>query len=203
MSKLTIARGLWTATRHDLSDRLAHVKHVAAADLWFSGQKKKLATSVAACEPASTRTLARHVIAIPCLQAIILIYLPLEKSVTPSITFAKIPFTKDCCVSSLVEIGPVVLEKKNFKCCQCIISSPYYLPLEKSLILHLNIFEFPLPKDVLCQVCLKLAQYFWRRQQKWEKITTMTTTTRTRTIDDGHISTRIKSPPNEHLAQET
>ena len=171
---------------------LNHVKHVAAADLWFSGQKtvgkengsqSQLfmtgelqicskacrtihATSVAACEPASTRTLARHVIAIPCLQAIILIYLPLKKSVTPSIAFAKIPFTKDCCVSSLVEIGPVVLEKKNFICCQCIISSLFYLPLEKSLILHLNIFEFPLPKDVLCQVCLKLAQYFWRRQQK-------------------------------------
>ena len=45
-------------------------------------------TSVPACEPSSIRTLARHVIAIPCLQAIILLYLPLEKSVTPSIAYA-------------------------------------------------------------------------------------------------------------------
>ena len=34
----------------------------------------------------------------------------------------------------------------------------YYFPLEKDGALHLNNLEFPLPKDALCQVWLKLAQ---------------------------------------------
>ena len=37
-----------------------------------------------------------------------------------------------------------------------------YLPLEKNAALHLNKLESPLPKDALCQVWLKLAQWFWR-----------------------------------------
>jgi hypothetical protein len=39
----------------------------------------------------------------------------------------------------------------------------YYLPLEKGATLHLNKLESPPPKDDLCQVWLKLAQWFWRR----------------------------------------
>ena len=38
-----------------------------------------------------------------------------------------------------------------------------YLSFEKGVALHLNKLEFPLPKDALCQVWLKLAQRFWRR----------------------------------------
>ena len=34
---------------------------------------------------------------------------------------------------------------------------------EKLLVLHLKKFESPSPKDALCQVWIKLAQYFWRR----------------------------------------
>ena len=48
---------------------------------------------------------------------------------------------------------------------------PYYLPLEKGVALHLNKFESPLPKDALCQVWLKLAQWFLRRSRKYEKFT--------------------------------
>ena len=40
----------------------------------------------------------------------------------------------------------------------------YYLPLESGLALHLNKLESPSPKDALCQVCLKLANRFWRRK---------------------------------------
>jgi hypothetical protein len=52
----------------------------------------------------------------------------------------------------------------------------YYLPLEKGYPLPLNKFESPLSKnnlkalesslskDDLCQVWLKLAQWFWRRR---------------------------------------
>ena len=39
-----------------------------------------------------------------------------------------------------------------------------YLPLEKGGALHLNKFESPSPKDALCQVWLKLAQWFLRRR---------------------------------------
>ena len=38
-----------------------------------------------------------------------------------------------------------------------------YLPLEKERALHLNKLESSSPKDALCQVWLKLAQWFWRR----------------------------------------
>ena len=38
-----------------------------------------------------------------------------------------------------------------------------HLPLEKGVALHLNKFESPLSKDALCQVWLKLAQWFWGR----------------------------------------
>jgi hypothetical protein len=40
----------------------------------------------------------------------------------------------------------------------------YYLPLEKGYPLYLNKLESPSPKDDLCQVWLKLAQWFWRRR---------------------------------------
>ena len=39
-----------------------------------------------------------------------------------------------------------------------------YLPLEKGGALHLNKLEFHSPKDALCQVWLKLAQWFWRKR---------------------------------------
>ena len=39
-----------------------------------------------------------------------------------------------------------------------------YLGLEKSVALYLNKLESPSPKDALCQVWLKLAQWFWRRR---------------------------------------
>ena len=39
-----------------------------------------------------------------------------------------------------------------------------YLPLEKGVALPLNKFKSPSPKDAMCQVWLKLAQWFWRRR---------------------------------------
>ena len=71
----------------------------------------------------------------------------------------------------LVEIGSVVLENKIFKYFYIILLFRYYLPLEKGVALHLNKFEFPPPKDALCKVWLKLAQWFWRRSWKCEKFT--------------------------------
>ena len=69
-----------------------------------------------------------------------------------------------------------------------------YLPLEKGGSFHLNKLESPSLKEALCQIWLKLAQWFWRRRWKCEKLTTTTktttattTTTTTTTTDKGQI----------------
>jgi hypothetical protein len=40
----------------------------------------------------------------------------------------------------------------------------YYLPLERGNPLPMKKLEFPFSNDDLCQVWLKLAQWFWRRR---------------------------------------
>ena len=51
-----------------------------------------------------------------------------------------------------------------------------YLPLEKGGALHLNKLESPSPKNALCQVWLKLTQWFWRRRTKgWNQQTDLKT----------------------------
>ena len=65
---------------------------------------------------------------------------------------------------SLVEIGPVVQEKKIFKFCQCIFAFFFLSPLGKRWDRLFEKFESHLPKDALCQVWLKFAQWFWRRR---------------------------------------
>ena len=65
----------------------------------------------------------------------------------------------------------MVLEKKIFRCWKCIFTMSLLSPLEKGVALHLNKLESPTPKDALCQVWLKLAQWFWRRRWRCEKFT--------------------------------
>ena len=86
---------------------------------------------------------------------------------------------------SLVEIGPLVLEKKIFKNFQYFLLFCDYLPLEKSNPLGFNNLESPPPKDDLCQVWLKLAQWFWRRSRKCKSLQTDKQT------DDGQRAIRI------------
>ena len=64
---------------------------------------------------------------------------------------------------------------------------------EKWIVLHLNKLESPSSKGALCQVWLKLAQWFWRRRWKCEKFTTTITTTTTTTTDNGQ--TLIRKAP--------
>jgi hypothetical protein len=63
----------------------------------------------------------------------------------------------------LIEIGLLVLEKKILKNFQNFLLFRYHLPLGKGVVFHLYNSESPLPKDALCQVGLKLAQWFWRK----------------------------------------
>ena len=64
--------------------------------------------------------------------------------------------------SSLVEIGPVVREKKILNFRQCILAILLLSPLGKGATFHLNKLKPLSPKDALCQVWLKLARWFWR-----------------------------------------
>ena len=74
----------------------------------------------------------------------------------------------------LVDICPLVFEKKISKFCQCIFVISLLSPvtwlkyydvklslLGKSVALHSNKFESPSPKDHLCQIWLKLVKWFW------------------------------------------
>jgi hypothetical protein len=52
--------------------------------------------------------------------------------------------------------------RRFFKMFSVFLLFCYYLPLGTGVALHLKTFASPNPKDDLCQVWLKLAQWFWR-----------------------------------------
>ena len=87
---------------------------------------------------------------------------PLWEGCGPSFIQTWIPFTRGYFVPSLVEIGPVVLEKKFFKSCQFIFIISQLSPLWEESGLSFEQTWIPLPRNTLCQVSLKLAQWFWR-----------------------------------------
>jgi hypothetical protein len=67
-------------------------------------------------------------------------------------------------IDTTFDFDLLVLEKKILKKNQCIVTLSLLFPLEKGYPLCLNKPEFPIPKDDLCQVWLKLDQCFWRRR---------------------------------------
>ena len=85
-------------------------------------------------------------------------------------------------MANLVEIAPVVVERKSFKICKYILAISKVSPLEKGQSPYLNKFESPFPIDALRQGWLKLAQWFWRRRCKCANIIT-TTRQQRRTTD--------------------
>jgi hypothetical protein len=93
----------------------------------------------------------------------------------------------------LIEFGLLVLEKKIFKIFQYIFIFRYYLPLEKGDPLHLNKLESPPPKDDLCQVWLKLAQWLWRRSRKCKSLQTDGRTDGRRTNGDQNSSLELSA----------
>ena len=68
-----------------------------------------------------------------------------------------------------------------------ILQFRYYFPLEKNVAVCLNLVEFPSSKDALCQVWLKVAKLFWRRNENMKSLQT-----------DGRQTIR---KAHEHLAQ--
>ena len=63
------------------------------------------------------------------------------------------------------------LRRRFLNYVNCFLLFCNYLPLEKGGALHLNKLESPSPKDALCQVWLKLVQWFLR--SRFFKISSM------------------------------
>ena len=82
-----------------------------------------------------------------------------------------VPFNQGSFVPSLVEIGPMVLDKNIINFVKGFLLFRIHLPCKKDVPLHLNELESPSSKDALGQVWLKLAKWFWRRKWKCEKFT--------------------------------
>jgi hypothetical protein len=86
---------------------------------------------------------------------------PLWRGPCPLFVQTSIPFMQRWFVPCLIEIGLQVLEKKIFS----------NINTCKNVFPHLYNSESPLPKDDLCQLWLKLAQWFWRRSRKCKSLT--------------------------------
>ena len=89
-------------------------------------------------------------------------YLPLEKGVALHFNKLESPSPKDALCKVWLTLAQWIWIRRilNFMYFSLFRN---YLPLEKNGALHLNKLESPSPKAALCQVWLKLAQWFWRR----------------------------------------
>ena len=98
------------------------------------------------------------------------IHLPLEKSGTLYLNKLESLLPKDDLCQDWLRLAQWFWRRRflNFINLYNLFSN--YLPLEKGGALHLNKFESPSLIDTLCQVWLKLAQWFWRRRLKMWKV---------------------------------
>ena len=74
------------------------------------------------------------------------------------------PSSSDTLCQVWLKLAQWFLRIRFLKVVNLFLLFPNYLPFWKGVTLHLNKLESPLPKDTLCQVWLKLAQWFWRRR---------------------------------------
>ena len=90
-------------------------------------------------------------------------YLPLEKGVA-ALHMSKLesPQPKNALCQVWLKLA-LWFWRRFLNIFNIILHFCYYLPLDKGVSLHLHNLKSPPPKDALCQVWLKLAQWFWRR----------------------------------------
>ena len=98
-------------------------------------------------------------------------YLPLEKGGVLHLNKRESPSPKDALSQVWLKLAQWFWRRRFLNFVNVFSLFPNYLPFEKGGALHLNKLESPLPKDALCQVWLKLAQWFWRKRWKCEKFT--------------------------------
>ena len=91
-------------------------------------------------------------------------YLPFEKGGALHLNKLISPSHKDALCQVWLKLAQWFSRRRFFNFVNVFSLFRNYLPLGKDGALHLNKPESPSPKDALCQVCLKLAQRFWRRR---------------------------------------
>ena len=91
-------------------------------------------------------------------------YLRLEKGGALHLNKLESPSPKDAFCQVWLQLAQWIWRRRfvNF----VNVFSPFrnYFPVEKGRALHLKKLEFPLPKDDLCQVWLKLARWFLEKK---------------------------------------
>ena len=114
-------------------------------------------------------------------------YLPFEEDLPLHLNKLEFPSPKDDLYQVWLKLAQWFWRRRFLKNFSVFLLFRYYLPLEKGVALHLNKLESPCPKDDLCQVWLKLAQWFWR-SQKCESLQTDRKTDGQRAIRKAHLS---------------
>ena len=91
-------------------------------------------------------------------------YLPLEKGGALHLNKVESPSPKDALCQVPVKLAQWFWSRRFLNLVNVFSLFHNYLSLEKGGALHLNKLESASPRDTLCQVWLKLAQWFWRRR---------------------------------------
>jgi hypothetical protein len=110
-------------------------------------------------------------------------YLPFEKHLALYLNKFEFPLPKDNLYQVWLNLACWFWRRFLKKIFSVFLLFRYYLPFESSYPLPLNKFESRSPKDDLCQVWLKLAQWFWRRSRKYKSLTDRRTDRQT--MDNG------------------
>ena len=90
-------------------------------------------------------------------------YLPFEKGGAPHLNKFESPLPNDALCQTLLKLTQWFWRERFLIFVNVLLLLGNYLPLENGGALHLNNLESSSPKDALCQVWLKLAQWFLRR----------------------------------------
>jgi hypothetical protein len=99
-------------------------------------------------------------------------YLPFEVDLALYLNNLEFPLPKDDLCQVWLKLACWFWRRRFLKIFSVFLLFCDYLPLERSNPLHFNNLESPPPKDYLCQVRLKLAQWFWRRSRKCKSLQT-------------------------------
>ena len=99
-------------------------------------------------------------------------YLPFEEGQALSLNQLDTPSPKDDKYQVWMKLDQWFWRRRFLNIFSVFLHFRYYLPLEMTDGHHLNKSESPSPKDDLCQVWLKLAQWFRRRSRKCKSLQT-------------------------------
>ena len=89
--------------------------------------------------------------------------LPLDRGVALHLNKLESPPPKDALCQIWLKLAMWFWRRRFFKSFNRNYLFRQYLPLEKGVAVQMNKLESPPPKDALCQISLKVAQWCWRR----------------------------------------